>query len=279
MKKHLLLNVIFFSVISSAVYAQNPPNNSFENWTTVTTYEDPVGWTTYNSFTPATPTTVKATPAFEGSFAMKLQVVNDPLLGANTGYAEGGFSMNTRPTTLGWYSKCNIALTGDSVSLGAVFYLAGSPIGAAIWSQGASVANYTQVIVPISYINSSTPDSAVIYIWAGDDLNFVVGTNLVIDKIEFDPVVSAGIVDHGELNSVQLFPNPVNNKVMISLPNYELAQINTKIYNAQGQLILSEVNLAQEGSLSLNVADLPAGIYYIDLESEGIKTQGRFVKE
>lgn len=282
MKKHLLFNVIFISAVSSAVYAQNPTNNSFDNWTQVATYEDPVGWTTYNSYTPSTPTTVKTSPAFEGSFAMKLQVVNDALLGVNTGYAQGNFSMNSRPTTLGWYSKSNIALTGDSVSLSAVFYSGGSPIGAATWAQGASVTNYTQVIVPISYLNSAIPDSVIIYIWAGDDLNFMVGTNLIIDKMEFDPVIdNTGIQELSNIHNINFFPNPSKDQVNISFSSERNDKLDFKIYNTLGQTVLCDSKNVIQGNNEFicNISELQKGVYFMMLENGNEKTQVKLIKE
>lgn len=282
MKKHLLFNVIFFSAVSSAVHAQNPTNNSFDNWTAVATYEDPVGWTTYNSYTPNTPTTVKTTPSHEGSFAMKLQVVNDPLLGANTGYAQGNFSMNSRPTTLGWYSKCNIALAGDSVSLSALFYSGGSPIGSATWAQGISVANYTQVIVPISYLNSAIPDSVIIYIWAGDDLNFMIGTNLIIDKMEFDPAIdNSGIEELSNIHNINLFPNPSRDQMNVSFTSAVNDKLNLKIYNALGQTVLSDNKNVTQGNndFIFNISELQKGVYFMMLENGNEKKQVKIIKE
>lgn len=280
MKKLVSFNFIFLSTFTFFINAQTIPNNSFENWSTVGSYEEPDNWITYNSFTPSTPTTVKTTPSYEGNYAVKLQVVNDPLLGANTGYAQTGFSMTSKPTTLGWYTKCNIALTGDSVSLHAILYSGGSIVGDAMWAQGTNITSYTQVILPINYYNTSTPDSAAIFMWAGDDLNFMVGTNLIVDKLEFDPSVS-GITELSNLAEINLFPNPVKDQMNFTFSSPVSCKLNLKVYNTLGELLFTDVkNIAQgDNDINWNSSELEAGIYYLMLENDDEKIQTKFVKE
>ena len=75
-------------------------------------------------------------------------------------------------------------------------------------------------------------------------------------------------------NTIKFFPNPANEELNIAFnlqSNVEVNQI--LIYNSIGQLIREEEIIFKNNSGSINVTDLPNGVYYLNLK--GVKK--RFV--
>ncbi|NRS89363.1 beta-glucanase (GH16 family) [Flavobacterium sp. 7E] len=69
-----------------------------------------------------------------------------------------------------------------------------------------------------------------------------------------------------------IYPNPVENMLLFSK---DIAGTNCNIVDSQGSLILQQ----KISSNSLDVSMLKAGIYFIVIEKEGIKTVKRFIKK
>ncbi len=75
---------------------------------------------------------------------------------------------------------------------------------------------------------------------------------------------------------VKLYPNPVEDQLTIqssNLKSYNKAQI----YSTTGQL-LSTYNVKKEATTSINVANLPKGIYILQITSEKEMISTKFIK-
>jgi hypothetical protein len=96
------------------------------------------------------------------------------------------------------------------------------------------------------------------------------GTTVVGIK---EPVVYPGL-------SVNVFPNPVENKLTIntSLINNNTLFIIT-LYNMQGKKIFSKQVITSTGSYQLDVSGINSGMYIIELSSNQYKTSGKLVKK
>ena len=62
--------------------------------------------------------------------------------------------------------------------------------------------------------------------------------------------------------TVQVYPNPSNNKVWIVLPQEALAE-EVKVYNALGQLVKTV-----QGTNEINISDLERGVYFVSIVTE-----------
>ncbi|MBP6334706.1 MAG: T9SS type A sorting domain-containing protein [Bacteroidia bacterium] len=79
--------------------------------------------------------------------------------------------------------------------------------------------------------------------------------------------------------SFQLYPNPAGNQISVRLDATLESNCEVLIYNATGQLVLESKMHSGESFLNLNIGNLTAGIYAIQLHS-GIDVQSsRFIKE
>ncbi len=90
----------------------------------------------------------------------------------------------------------------------------------------------------------------------------VYGTN-VTDLDENDPYVSVEEFEREELGAIgNFFPNPAQNYTELNISNDLYQDINVKIVNVKGQVVLNDVIKANETSLKLNTSTMNAGAYW-----------------
>lgn len=83
----------------------------------------------------------------------------------------------------------------------------------------------------------------------------------------------------GQANNltVSIYPNPFINEVIVSSSNFtEANRATLKIYNATGKLYTSQILRQQKTSIPVN--NLPAGIYFVRIESNGHHTVQKIIK-
>lgn len=96
-----------------------------------------------------------------------------------------------------------------------------------------------------------------------------MGSSGTILKYSAAPVTTA-LKEEAEKASIQLFPNPASSELNIKT---EVVIRSVSIYNLLGTLVKSETKN------SFSVAELPPGVYLVQLTTEkGIST-GRFIKD
>jgi len=74
---------------------------------------------------------------------------------------------------------------------------------------------------------------------------------------------------------VKLYPNPTVNEITVELKGEQIEIIS--IYDVKGNLVKTVKERAI--SVTLSVADLPTGVYYLDLKSSNGQTRKTFIKE
>src|SRR5690606_14448728 len=97
---------------------------------------------------------------------------------------------------------------------------------------------------------------------------------------EFDYVVT-GLENPFDDAPIQLYPNPVE-KILTITCQRALAKRGTvpvTVHNAMRQVVLQMTVEARMGSTELNVAELPAGLYTMTIDTAEGTTQRRFVKQ
>jgi len=136
---------------------------------------------------------------------------------------------------------------------------------------------YTAFDIPIQYSNPmETPDSAFIYILTfGDSLNLAEGNEMyyVFDEFKFSTTVSTDDLDRSE--SITISPNPTNDVLRIESNDYPISDY--KVFNATGQLILQSTTIANQQQ-QIDVSDLPAGVYYLEMTLDNYFGRKKFVK-
>jgi hypothetical protein len=114
-------------------------------------------------------------------------------------------------------------------------------------------------------------------------VHWTVDDNLLsIDEIFLEGTGTVGIAEHDGSFPMGVYPNPANDMINV---NYHLpaqSQLLLNVYSMDGQLVRSEdKGTAQQGngSLQMNVSDLAAGIYFVQLQTEHGSTTKRIVVE
>jgi len=98
-----------------------------------------------------------------------------------------------------------------------------------------------------------------------DSLGLVYNTDVICDCIDFK-------VGQEELTvpklTVQIFPNPANNKINVLLSHQQKATIN--LLNLNGQVVKSQV--AEFNTNIMDISELDKGLYFVEVMSVGGKT-------
>lgn len=89
-------------------------------------------------------------------------------------------------------------------------------------------------------------------------------------------------VEEPQFESFSFFPNPVENNAITQFSLLENGQVTTRVYNTLGQVVSQENhgNMPQgKHSLETSVKNLPAGIYFFNLQVNDHQESVRFVKK
>jgi hypothetical protein len=142
-----------------------------------------------------------------------------------------------------------------------------TPDGTLPWGPDAHlITNTTLMASQFDHTLVSSGDNTVAA-WAS---SFGTASDIFITRV--DEVLHASVPESGPDNLV-LYPNPARNTVEVTLEKgVKTGSVN--LYNANGQLIESKMISGNtfKYKVIFTVADLPAGMYFVNLTSEGNQT-------
>ncbi len=99
-------------------------------------------------------------------------------------------------------------------------------------------------------------------------------------EIDFTPGGSTAGIHETELNTLMVFPNPVNEKVTIAWENKNGQAAETlEIRDLDGRLVRSVKLDGNQTGINLNVEDLKAGVYVIAIRSANHVATQKFIKQ
>lgn len=273
----LMATVLIFSAIA---YSQIP-NAGFENWTNDGMGNlNPTGWQTSNDSASGLTGVVQETPAYQGTYAVKVKVVNAGFFNM-FGYCLAEFSFSpSKPTSLDGFLKTTV-MPSDSVSFFLGLYNGDSSVAGGYLTYTATVGSYTAFSVPFNYVSALTPDSAGFFIKAGNFFGAQLGTELIMDDLSFGfgTGINKQIVP---LSSIlgQNYPNPSSEYTVIPLQLSSGSEVSIKVFDVLGK----EIKSVDYGTMSagkhlirIPVADLPNGVYYYSLKGSDFAKSSKFV--
>lgn len=292
---------VFLSIIISAfattAFAQIP-NNGFENWTSMGSYNNPDNWDQLNAMTSGMSvyTCTKGTPGNPGAAYLKLVSKNVTGMGIMPGIATtgmlnmgnlsvtGGFAFNLRPQSLTGAWQYMIG-TNDTGFVAVYLTKWNSSMNmrdtvAMAWQKlfGMGAMSWTNFSVNLMYMNGNNPDTAQI-ILSSSGKTPVVNSYLYVDNLVFSGSV-AGIVENSLSSDVRLFPNPATDKLAFDFANSKSKIISIEIYDITGTKIRSFTTMdISTNHNSVDISGLPKGQYIVKLiTSEGVINR-KFLKQ
>ncbi len=294
--KYHTLSIIAVSLLTLTASAQIP-NNGFENWTTIGSYELPNGWSTLNNATATNSvfTATKGTPGSPGNSYLKLTSKTNGASITNGIAVSGrldtialkpisGFAYNQRPATFA--GKWQHMIYGSSQGSIKVLTTKWNPslmmrdtIAHAEQTLSGMAMSWANFNINLMYMDSvNYPDSCIIvlqssgsnpknndYLWV-DNLAF---TGTV--AIYLDTTSTVGINENKQISrSLSLFPNPAKEFIQVHYTLDQAQSVRIDVYDVAGKLYRSEKKDHQVGEVieRVNVKDLPPGNYFIKITAK-----------
>ena len=103
----------------------------------------------------------------------------------------------------------------------------------------------------------------------------IYANTIDIGAIEYQGNVTTGISAHSALESLQIFPNPANNTVMITYNEASSERVNAVIYTLNGTEVK---NLILQNRSYIDVSDLAPGVHIMIIKTEKERKQLKLVK-
>lgn len=268
------------------------PNFSFENWTSMGTYENPDNWSTLNNTTALANvfTATKATPGNPGSYYLKLtsKVVGPVTVGAIavcgkfdslTGNPISGFAYSGRPLNITgkWQHMIFTVPETPAIQGSMKVYLTH-------WNSGTQqreivatvdttfkgmVMSWQNFTFKFNYQSWKMPDSCIIvlkasgsvpknqdYVWV-DNLTFS-GTYVGTEEIStFKPLI-------------RVYPNPASTTAYVDLKTEKTSEISFQIFDLSGKIVKEDkVNLLNSNyTHTFDISDFQKGIYFVKVKSD-----------
>jgi hypothetical protein len=235
------------------------PNNSFENWTEISLFDNPAGYhftSNVSSFLLSMkPNVTKTSDKHGGNFAARLETIkagNDTLPGMlvmgniGSGGLSGGIPYDERPDSLRLFAKHNL-ITGDTAVFMLVFKKEGQMIGAAVNLFGGNKTDYTEYMLPVLWMDTVKPDTIFTIIASAplDNMKGIPGSVLYIDDITL-------------YGAATPFPNEgfeLWNPYSSEEPNYWST---SNLYNlGTGQLSVTKTIDKYEGDFAVKIQNVP----------------------
>ena len=275
--KKIIGSLALISGVSMSAHAQIP-NAGFENWTTVSTYENPDGWATLNDYTTAASvyTATKGTPGSPGNSYLKLTsktvgptVVNgiavSGVINPATQQPVSGFAFNQQPGAFtGKWQHMIYGSSQGSINVQLTRWDAGtnSRIVVATANQVLSgmAMSWANFSIPFVYTDAQAPDSCLIVMKASGS----TPTNmdyLWVDNLAFSGNV-AGLNSQSLFGAFEVYPNPSNDGFKVTLNSKEVQKVTVELVSNSGAVLYtqpieilqgtSEIFIPTEGMVSGN---------------------------
>ena len=271
---------LIFILTAGVAQAQTIPNGSFEDWTSVNGYPEPVDWATFNVLSflfQADYTVIQETPGVDGDYYLKLASQTNPLdgtmlpavayvgsfnFGTETGFA--GFPVSNVPSFLSGSYRSSL-IDGDVSGIGCFFTRwnnasnTADTIAIGSLEINTNVSSWTPFDISIIPMMTGTPDTCnIIMVTGGGEV--LAGSVLEVDDLHFSGNVNS--VESQVSAPIRIYPNPFTESIMLDLRQMSNTS-EVMIFDAQGRQIeqFRQNNTAQLIPLS----HLAAGLYTVHI--------------
>jgi hypothetical protein len=253
-----LLITLYFTPLLAQI-----PNGSFENWTNNKVQD----WETRSQGVSPYLWETRVTPAVDGNCAIKSEKI-DYLINTQAGQtwtSIPGFIrmddhlINARPVCISGNYKL-LAEGSDSLLIYTTFKNNGVVIGTSMFtSRNTSTVQFQSFCSTINYSSSSVPTSYSIMATLNQITSTLTGSYFILDNIYFSSPTA--LASEAESLSFIVSPNPAFSELNVFLDGLSGDTYAVKLQNSYGQIVrTAETSIFP---LKLDLAELPAGSYYI----------------
>lgn len=134
--------------------------------------------------------------------------------------------------------------------------------------------NYTYSWSPATNLDDATAQNPVFTATEAGDFTYTVtvsdGTETASASVTFTVIDDTNVAEIGSEN-VSVYPNPAASVININGLN-DFANLEVKVLNLQGQVVMIVSN-----SLEINVEDIEAGVYFLNINCDGTEIIKRIV--
>lgn len=297
--KRIVYSVVLILISFTASFGQAIPNNGFENWTSMGSYNNPNQWSCLNDMSSplGVYTCLKGTPGSVGTAYIKLISKNAIGVGCVPGVAvcgtidqttflpNSGFPISGRPQSLTgkWQYMASgadqgfiaVALTHWDNTLGTRDTVA--TLYEALGGMAMSWATFT---LPVNYLNGNDPDTCVIVLSASQANGATATANsyLYVDELAFSGVV-AGIAPAPAPLGFDVSPNPATTKISVRVNDTKDKNATLKIINFQGEIVKTIEHLGTGMTTDVDIADLAKGSYIIQVKQNNKTISKNIIKQ
>lgn len=294
MKKVIFIALTCFGIQSSS-QAQTIPNGGFENWSMPNGYNVPDSWSTLNDLTAplSVYTCTKGTPGSPGASYLKLTSKSVAGIGVVPGIAVSGSLNSGSFSALGGFPFAfhPTFFTGKWQFMGASSNDVGSVVVALTHFDAAAGTRDTVALashslvgmemswvnfsLPFTYLNANTADSCIIMLNASGS-NPQASSYLYVDNLAF--TIPIDINELHAKNELEVFPNPAQ-RVLNIKGNFDASTVmEYRVFNALGKMVL--YNRSAFGkNIQVDISDLSAGSYYVQVSMNGATSVLKFIKQ
>lgn len=265
------------------------PNGNFEQWEALSV-EEPENWTTMNSLIADSIIVEKIDDAEIGDHAFKLGsrfqestestssfAMAGEIIIEEENHVHEGFPLEDDPVKLGGHYKYHTQ--EDDTAKVSLFV--NDEEGKTTDTQ-EFVLEPTEDYSPFEFDIEDVPKSteeAIVNLSSTSDNNAYF-SELIIDNIYLETTSAhIDLMNTGQDDMINPYPNPATNKVNLDLPDTEQAN-EVKLIDAQGkEVIHKELTNGRDDRAQIDVSTLPAGIYSYQISTDKNEHQGRLVVE
>lgn len=272
---YIIADSIWFSGTTATI-----PNQGFNQWDTIVS-NHLVFWNDYQSRWNSVQSVFRSNTAYQGKYSAHLGgnsgakgypgISTSPI---GQGPTKPSFAISGKYSKLNFFVRFNPKAQGDSFIVRGNFFKNGQGVAYVQYFQTSTDIAFKPVSVPISYNNSTIPDSGVldISIYNGSrQLNYS-GAEAWIDQITFDNWVdtfnTAKTKSFEFNNQIKFFPNPASQFVTIQ-SQIELNNAKLFIYSREGKLLIQKI--LNGSSNQIDLSKISNGMYFITIENQNQK--------
>ena len=287
--KSYLYCIFAFILFWQGSYAQSIPNNGFESWTNMGSYNNPDSWANLNDLTSASGvfTCTKGTPGIVGTAYLKLISKTVTGMGVMPGIAICGTmnNVNFQPFTGFPFTERPEYLSGKwqymafgsdqgfiSVALTKwnTVFLRRDTVANLFYPLPGMVMSWENFALTLNYSSSLNPDSCFMLMSASqaNGAPTAIYSYLYLDELGFSGLVSQAqemVPDY----TVIVSPNPSDGRLYLDFSNVSKSPETIEVFDLLGNKILSLGKIKPPVILDLDLSCFSNGTYLLRFEMDG----------